>query len=70
MNRIGFEGKVEYSGNSMCFDPLGRAVIDSGTAEGIFISETKIDEDLVATTRERFPFIGERKAFPWQEGKK
>ncbi|MDT8286738.1 MAG: nitrilase-related carbon-nitrogen hydrolase [Elusimicrobiales bacterium] len=70
VDRIGMEGKLEYSGNSMCFDPLGKVVVDSGTAEGIFISDAHIDKDLVSRTRERFPFIGERKAFPWQEEKK
>lgn len=66
VDRIGLEGKVEYSGNSMCYDPLGKTVLDCGTAEGIFIAEAPLDKALVAKTRERFPFIGERKNFPWQ----
>ncbi len=66
VDRVGMEGKVEYSGNSMCFDPLGKIVLDSGTTEGIFITETPLDRDLVAKTRERFPFLAERKEFPWQ----
>jgi len=64
VNRIGLEGLVEYSGNSMCYDPLGRTVLDAGTAEGIFISA--IDRDLAAKTRGKFPFLGARKSFPWQ----
>ena len=67
VNRVGLEGKLEYSGNSMCFDPLGKTVVDAGTAEGIFISELKLDRELVSKSRERFPFIGERKEFPWQK---
>jgi len=66
VDRVGLEGKLEYSGNSMCFDPLGKVVVDAGTAEGIHIAETPLDKALVAKTRERFPFIGERKNFPWQ----
>lgn len=66
VDRLGMEGKVEYSGNSMCCDPLGKTVLDCGTAEGIFISEAPLERDLVAKTRERFPFMGERKNFPWQ----
>lgn len=64
--RIGFEGKVEYSGNSMCFDPLGKTVLDAGSAEGIFVSETDVTKDHVAKTRDRYPFLKERKNFPWQ----
>ncbi|OGR44772.1 MAG: hypothetical protein A2X35_05595 [Elusimicrobia bacterium GWA2_61_42] len=66
VDRLGLEGKVEYSGNSVCYDPLGKPVLDCGTAEGIFIAGTPLEKDLVAKTRERFPFLGERKAFPWQ----
>ena len=66
VDRIGLEGKVEYSGNSMCFDPLGKTVADAGTAEGIFVSEIDLNKDLVSKTRERFPFLKERKNFPWQ----
>ncbi len=66
VNRVGLEGKVEYSGNSMCFEPMGKTVIDAGTAEGIFISEIPLYRELVSKSRERFPFISERKNFPWQ----
>jgi predicted amidohydrolase len=66
VDRLGLEGKVEYSGNSMCYDPLGKTVLDCGTAEGIYLAGTPLDRVLVDKTRERFPFIGERKNFPWQ----
>ncbi|MBU2573716.1 MAG: carbon-nitrogen family hydrolase [Elusimicrobia bacterium] len=65
VNRLGFEGKVEYSGNSMCFDPLGKPVLDAGAAEGVFLSETGVDKDLVARTRARFPFLKERRKMDW-----
>lgn len=66
VDRIGMEGKVEYTGNSMCYDPLGKTVLDCGTTEGIFLAGAPLDKTLVSKTRERFPFIGERKNFPWQ----
>ncbi len=66
VDRVGMEGKIEYSGNSMCFDPLGKVVVDAGTKEGIYLADAPLDKELVAKTRERFPFIGERKSFPWQ----
>ena len=66
VDRIGMEGKLEYSGNSVCYDPLGKVVLDCGTAEGVFLAESPLDRALVAKSRERFPFIGERKNFPWQ----
>ena len=64
--RLGLEGKVEYSGNSMCFDPLGKVVLDAGNAEGVFISGIDVTKDVVLKSRERFPFLKERKNFPWQ----
>ncbi|HAT72763.1 MAG TPA: hypothetical protein DCS63_08100 [Elusimicrobia bacterium] len=66
VDRVGMEGKVEYSGNSMCYDPLGKTVLDCGTAEGIYLADAPLERDLVSKTRERFPFMGERKSFPWQ----
>ena len=66
VNRVGLEGKLEYSGNSMCYDPLGKTVVDSGTAEGVYISDIPLGKEVVAKARERFPFLGERKNFPWQ----
>ncbi len=66
VDRVGMEGKIEYSGNSVCYDPLGKTVLDCGTAEGIFVSEVPVEKELVAKTRERCHFLGERKNFPWQ----
>jgi len=65
VDRLGFEGKVEYSGNSICYDPLGKVTVDAGTCEGIFVSETDVTKDLVLKTRERFPFLKERKQMAW-----
>mgnify|MGYP000684071681 CR=1 FL=1 len=65
VNRLGFEGRIEYSGNSMGFDPLGKIVIDSSNREGISVNEVDVTADLVSKTRERFPFIKERKNGIW-----
>jgi len=66
VDRLGFEGRLEYSGNSMCFDPMGKVVLDAGTAEGVFVSEIEVAKETVAKTRERFPFLQERKNLSWQ----
>lgn len=60
VNRVGAEGKVEYCGNSMIFDPMGRVVLDCGSKEGIFAAEAT--KELVRETRARYPFLKERKA--------
>jgi len=57
---------MEYSGDSVCFDPLGKTALDAGVAEGIFVCETDVTKELVSKSRERFPFLKERKSFPWQ----
>jgi len=61
VNRIGYEGKIEYTGNSMGFDPLGKVIIDCRSEECIGINEIDISSELVLKTRERFPFLKERK---------
>ena len=65
VNRLGREGKLEFSGGSACFDPLGKVVADAGTAEGIRLAELPVDPALVARTRERFPFLAARRDLGW-----
>ena len=65
VDRLGFEGNTEYSGNSMCFDPMGKVVLDAAGTEGICVSEIDVVKETVTKTRERFPFLKERKNFPW-----
>jgi predicted amidohydrolase len=67
VNRVGREGKIEYSGNSMCFDPLGNTVIDAGTKEGIFVSASRVNGEAVAKVRGKMPFLKERKAPAWTD---
>ncbi|PIS48089.1 MAG: carbon-nitrogen hydrolase [Elusimicrobia bacterium CG08_land_8_20_14_0_20_51_18] len=62
VNRLGFEEKVEYSGNSMGFDPLGKVIVDCQSREGISVTEADVTAGLVSKTRERFPFLKERKS--------
>jgi len=61
VNRTGRDPLLEYSGNSMVFDPLGKVVLDCGTAEGVFTAAGDVDQALVAKTRTRFPFIKDRR---------
>lgn len=61
VNRLGFEGKIEYSGNSMAFDPLGQVIIDAKTQEGIAVNEIDINSEIVYQIRQKFPFLKERK---------
>jgi omega-amidase len=61
VNRTGKDPTLEYSGNSMIYDPLGKVVLDCGTAEGISVAQASTDKTLVARTRERFPFFRDRK---------
>jgi predicted amidohydrolase len=65
VNRTGREGRIEFSGDSVCYDPMGKVVVDAGTSDGIFVADLPVDPELVAKTRERFPFLKERKDFPW-----
>lgn len=63
VDRTGKDPFMEYSGNSMIYDPLGKVVLDSGEREGIHVSQVPVDKALVAKTRERFPFFNDRKIF-------
>lgn len=61
VNRTGKDPALEYSGNSMIFDPLGKVVLDCTSAEGVFVAEIEVKQDLVTTTRTRFPFFNDKK---------
>lgn len=66
VNRTGRDPSVEYSGNSMIFDPLGKILLDCQDKEGIFPCPTDITQSLVLKTRTRFPFIKDRRSdFPF-----
>jgi predicted amidohydrolase len=48
----------------MIFDPMGKVLLDCGEKEGVHVSPTALDKALVARTRERFPFLKDRKPLP------
>lgn len=58
VNRTGSDPKAEYSGDSAVYDPLGAAVLECGSAEGIFSVE--FDAGKTAEARQFFPFQQDR----------
>ena len=62
VNRTGKDPSLEYSGDSVVYDPLGKVVLDCGDKEGVFIPRDSVDRALVLKTRERFPFLKDRHA--------
>ena len=62
VNRIGFEGKIEFSGNSMAFDSMGNVIVDAESKEGVFIAQTPFAMENIEKVRSRFPFIKDRKS--------
>ncbi|QAR34182.1 hypothetical protein EP073_12435 [Geovibrio thiophilus] len=58
VNRAGNDPKFNYSGDSAVYSPLGEAVLECGSAEGIFTAE--IDIETVAEARRFFPFQRDR----------
>jgi len=61
VNRTGTDPALEYSGNSMIFDPLGKVVLDCASAEGIAVADIDVSKELVGKTRARFPFFKDKK---------
>ncbi len=62
VNRTGRDPSVEYSGNSMIFDPLGKPLLDCQSQEGVFLCEADVTHSGVVKVRDRFPFLKERRA--------
>ncbi len=60
VNRTGTDPTLAYSGNSAAFDPLGKVVVDAGSSEGVAVATVDLDRELVARTRQRFPFLADR----------
>ena len=60
-NRIGRGGSLDYDGDSCIVDPMGDVLASAGGgAESIVIAD--VDAEVVRATRERFPFIADRRA--------
>lgn len=57
-NRVGTAQQLEYQGDSMIIDPLGRTLAQATHSEAILLAE--VDPAIVASTRTRFPFLADR----------
>src|SRR5262249_46588759 len=59
-NRVGEGGKLEYVGDSMIVSPWGEILADgAGGSETVLVAE--VDPAVVRTTRERYPFLADRR---------
>ena len=59
VNRAGTAGDgTRHSGGSCILAPRGEVLADAGEAEEILVAD--VDPEVVAATRERFPFIADR----------
>lgn len=59
VNRVGSGGDLEYAGDSRIIDPMGQVLAAGSVGETILIGE--VDPQEVARTRERFPFLQDRR---------
>ncbi len=59
VNRVGSGGGVDYSGDSAIIDPLGEVVAAGARVETMLLAD--IDSDHVASTREHFRFMQDRR---------
>lgn len=58
-NRVGEGGGIDYTGDSLIVDPLGRIVADgAGGAEEVLLAEVSVEE--VSEVRGRYPFVSDR----------
>lgn len=58
VNRIGFENELEYSGDSVIYDPLGNAISEPSASKEFFTAE--INKEKIKEVRSEFPFLKER----------
>ena len=61
VNRAGQDPLLSYNGNSMIFDPMGKVLLDCRQDEGLFVAAAEVDQALVTQTRERLPFLKDRR---------
>jgi predicted amidohydrolase len=59
VNRVGSGGGLDYSGDSAIIDPLGEVVAAGARVETVLLAD--IDTDHVASTREHFRFMQDRR---------
>ena len=58
VNRVGTGGNLDYVGDSRIIDPLGNETI-AGNGPGIILAD--VTAESVRATRERFPFLQDRR---------
>ena len=61
VNRVGSGGGVDYVGDSAVIGPFGEELVD-GEAAGETVLLADIDPDVVTKTRQRYPFLEDRRA--------
>ena len=59
VNRVGAGGDLDYSGDSAIIDPLGEILATGAVGETILFAD--IDSDHVASTRDHFRFLQDRR---------
>ena len=59
-NRVGDGGKLHYTGDSRIIDPMGEVLAAGSGGETLLLAD--IDPAVVTATRERFPFMQDRRA--------
>lgn len=59
-NRVGRADGLDYCGDSVVLDPMGRQLVEARDAETVLSAE--IDPAQVRGTREHFPFLADRRA--------
>jgi predicted amidohydrolase len=58
-NRVGTASGLEYSGDSRIVDPMGEVLAGAAGGESLLVAE--VDPRVVTSTRERFPFLQDRR---------
>ena len=59
VNRVGSGGGLRYTGDSRIIDPMGNILAAGSEGETLLIAE--VDPQVVATTRQSFPFLQDRR---------
>ncbi len=63
VNRVGAAGRrkdLPHAGGSVVLSPLGDVVVEGGAEPAVLLAD--VDRATVATVRERFPFLADRRA--------
>lgn len=58
-NRVGDGGGLHYAGDSMIINPLGEVLAQGGDTQTILFAD--VDPGVVSATREKFPFLQDRR---------